>query len=187
MSPASGPQRNEDDFSASTQSAFPNDPIHVLTIEEIANLAAEGGKPAETLTNVTALIAKRFKTDVCSAYLLEPDRANLILAATLGLRQSCVGTLRMALHEGLAGSMVELVALGHDVGLRGGQPHQLGIQRHRRQIIIGAVAGNHRGRRGSVKDGAGRGKIAVEARLGFRHRVGAGAGRQREQSDDQRA
>jgi len=109
MSPASGPQRNEDDFSASTQSAFPNDPIHVLTIEEIANLAAEGGKPAETLTNVTALIAKRFKTDVCSAYLLEPDRANLILAATLGLRQSCVGTLRMALHEGLAGMVAEYV------------------------------------------------------------------------------
>ncbi len=36
------------------------------------------------LMNVVALIATRFKTDVCSAYLLEPDRANLILAATLG-------------------------------------------------------------------------------------------------------
>ena len=41
--------------------------------------------------NVVALIAKRFQTDVCSAYLLEPDRANLVLAATLGLRQECVG------------------------------------------------------------------------------------------------
>ena len=36
--------------------------------------------------NVVALIARRFQTDVCSAYLLEPDRANLVLAATLGLR-----------------------------------------------------------------------------------------------------
>ena len=35
--------------------------------------------------NVVALIAKRFRTDVCSAYLLEPDRANLVLAATVGL------------------------------------------------------------------------------------------------------
>ena len=80
----------------------PND-SYVLTLDEIGNLAAEGGKPAETLMNVVALIAKRFQTDVCSAYLLEPDRANLVLAATLGLRLQCVGTLRMGLHEGLAG------------------------------------------------------------------------------------
>jgi starch phosphorylase len=81
----------------------------VLTLEEIANLAAEAGKPAETLSNVVALIGKRFKTDVCSAYLLEPDRTNLILAATVGLRPQCVGTLRMALHEGLAGLVAEQV------------------------------------------------------------------------------
>ena len=73
---------------------------YVLTLEEIGHLAAEGGKPAETLMNVVALIAGRFQTDVCSAYLLEPDRANLVLAATLGLRPSCIGTLRMALNEG---------------------------------------------------------------------------------------
>src|SRR5437016_6430834 len=82
---------------------------YVLTLEEIATLAAEGGKPAETLRNVVALIAKRFKTDVCSAYLLEPDRANLVLAATLGLRPQCIGTLRMPIHEGLSGLVAEEV------------------------------------------------------------------------------
>src|SRR5881397_3295847 len=85
----------------------PPDADYVLTLEEIADLAAEGGKPAETLTNVVALIAKRFQTDVCSAYLLEPDRANLVLAATLGLRPQCIGTLRMGIHEGLAGLVAE--------------------------------------------------------------------------------
>ena len=60
---------------------------YVLTLEELSALAGESGKPAETLMNVVALIAKRFRTDVCSAYLLEPDRANLVLAATLGLRR----------------------------------------------------------------------------------------------------
>src|SRR5262249_4300424 len=74
---------------------------HILTLEEIADLAKESGKPAETLMNLAALIAQRFHVDVCSAYLLEPDRANLVLAATLGLRPQCVGTLRMSLHEGL--------------------------------------------------------------------------------------
>src|SRR2546426_1045068 len=87
----------------------PLDADYVLTLEEIADLAAEGGKPAETLTNVVALIAKRFKTDVCSAYLLEPDRANLVLAATLGLRPQCIGVLRLALHEGLTGLVAEQV------------------------------------------------------------------------------
>src|SRR5580698_8659700 len=82
---------------------------YVLTLEEISQLAQESGKPAETLTNVVALIARRFETDVCSAYLLEPDRANLVLAATLGLRRECIGTLRLALHEGLAGLVAEQV------------------------------------------------------------------------------
>ena len=67
-----------------SQPAPAQDESYVLTLEEIGNLAAEEGKPAETLMNVVALIAKRFQTDVCSAYLLEPDRANLVLAATVG-------------------------------------------------------------------------------------------------------
>src|SRR5262245_15649036 len=81
----------------------------VLTLEELANLAQEAGKPAETLMNVVALIARRFQTDVCSAYLLEPDRAHLVLAATLGLRRECIGVLRLALHEGLVGLVAEQV------------------------------------------------------------------------------
>ncbi|MFY9647176.1 MAG: GAF domain-containing protein, partial [Terriglobales bacterium] len=85
------------------------DANYELTWDEIANLAAEPGKPAETLMNVVALIARRFGTDVCSAYLLEPDRANLVLAATLGLRNECVGKLRMAINEGLAGLVAEQV------------------------------------------------------------------------------
>ncbi|MBI2818075.1 MAG: alpha-glucan family phosphorylase [Acidobacteria bacterium] len=85
------------------------DGSNVLSFDEIANLAAEGAKPAEILMNVVALIAKRFQTDVCSAYLLEPDRANLVLAATVGLRPQCIGTLRMGLHEGLTGLVAEQV------------------------------------------------------------------------------
>src|ERR1700689_4538899 len=85
------------------------DVTHVLTLEEIANLAAAEGQPAETLMNVVALIAKRFETEVCSAYLLEAGRANLVLAATVGLRPECIGNLRMAINEGLAGLVAEQV------------------------------------------------------------------------------
>src|SRR6476660_2497594 len=82
---------------------------YVLTLEDIGNLTRESGKPVETLMKIVALIADRFHTDVCSAYLLEPDRATLVLAATVGLRPECIGTLRMALHEGLAGLVAEEV------------------------------------------------------------------------------
>ncbi|HTR64565.1 MAG TPA: alpha-glucan family phosphorylase [Terriglobales bacterium] len=92
-----------------SQTATVNLSSYVLTLEELGKLAAEGGKPAETLMNVVALIAKRFDSDVCSAYLLEPDRANLVLAATVGLRPQCIGTLRMGLNEGLAGLVAEQV------------------------------------------------------------------------------
>ncbi len=79
----------------------------VLTLEDIESLAEQEGKPANTLMNVVALVAARFKTDVCSAYLLEPDRSNLVLAATVGLHSRCIGTLRMPLNEGLSGLVAE--------------------------------------------------------------------------------
>src|ERR1700686_5616649 len=105
--PSAGSQRNEEELPIAIPTLDSRNSSFVLTLEEIGNLAAEGGKPAETLMNVVALIGKRFKTEVCSAYLLEPDRTNLILAATVGLRPSCVGTLRMGLHEGRAGLVAE--------------------------------------------------------------------------------
>jgi starch phosphorylase len=92
-----------------SQTVQPRSARYVLTPEEIGNLVARGAKPVETLMNVVALIARRFQTEVCSAYLLEPDRANLVLAATIGLRPQCIGTLRMGLHEGLAGLVADQV------------------------------------------------------------------------------
>jgi glycogen phosphorylase len=97
-----------------------NNGKNVLTLEEIGTLEVEGGQSAETLMNVVALIAKRFRTDVCSAYLLEPDRANLVLAATIGLRRECIGNLRMAVSEGLTGLVAEQV---HPVSVSQVQSH----------------------------------------------------------------
>jgi starch phosphorylase len=83
----------------------------VLSSGEITWLfeGVDGGKPAETLMKVVELIAARFKTEVCSAYLLEPDRSNLVLAATVGLHPRCIGKLRIPLNEGLTGMVAETV------------------------------------------------------------------------------
>jgi starch phosphorylase len=75
----------------------------VWPVDEIGRLAAGDGNPGQTLKNVVSLIQRQFETDVCSVYLLEPDRSHLVLAATIGLRAESVGRVRMRLDEGLAG------------------------------------------------------------------------------------
>ncbi|HEV8487143.1 MAG TPA: alpha-glucan family phosphorylase [Blastocatellia bacterium] len=77
------------------------------TREEISRLVSQNGNPTETLTNIVQLIKSRFEMDVCSVYLLEADRTNLFLAATIGLRPESVGRVRMRLNEGLVGLVAE--------------------------------------------------------------------------------
>ena len=78
------------------------------TLEEISRLVvSHHGDPKETLTNIAQLIQRRFRSDVCSVYLLQPDRLHLQLAATIGLRPSSVGNVRMPLTEGLVGLVGE--------------------------------------------------------------------------------
>src|SRR5262245_23452326 len=82
-------------------------PSLLLTLEEISHLVSGSGNPSETLTNIVNLIQQRFSTDVCSVYLLEPDRTTLVLAATIGLRSESVGRVKMRINEGLAGLVAE--------------------------------------------------------------------------------
>ncbi len=79
------------------------------TLEEISQLVSRRGSPSETLANIVELIQQRFATDVCSVYLLEPDRTTLVLAATIGLRPDSVGRVRMPINEGLAGLVAQQV------------------------------------------------------------------------------
>src|SRR5689334_25310864 len=79
----------------------------LLSLEDMALVISKQGQPAETLANIVRLIQQRFETDVCSVYLIEPDRANLLLAATVGLRPESIGRVRMRLDEGLAGLVAE--------------------------------------------------------------------------------
>ena len=75
--------------------------------DEISHLALQSQTPSTTLTQIVGLVQTRFGTDVCSIYVLTPDRRNLLLAATIGLHQECVGRLRMSLDEGLAGLVAQ--------------------------------------------------------------------------------
>jgi len=81
----------------------------LLTLEEISQLVSHSHDPAETLDNIVHLIQGRFHTAVCSVYLLEPERGELVLSATVGLKAESVGRVRMRLDEGLTGLVAELM------------------------------------------------------------------------------
>jgi phosphotransferase system enzyme I (PtsP) len=79
----------------------------LLTLEEISRLVSHSHDPGETLANIVRLIQDRFDTDVCSVYLLEAERSELVLSATTGLNPASVGRVRMRLDEGLTGLVAE--------------------------------------------------------------------------------
>jgi signal transduction protein with GAF and PtsI domain len=81
------------------------------TLEEISRLVvSHTGDPTETLTNIARAIQQQFRSDVCSVYLLDPDRRHLVLSATIGLEPSSIGRVRMRMDEGLVGLTAEQLA-----------------------------------------------------------------------------
>ena len=82
----------------------------LLTLEEISMLVAHSHDPSETLFNIVRLIQGRFKTAVCSVYVLNPQKGELVLSATVGLKSESVGRVRMRLDEGLTGLTGEKMA-----------------------------------------------------------------------------
>lgn len=91
------------------------------TLWEIRGWAIREDDPIRNLTNIACLVGNRFFCDVCSIYQVDPMREEIVLAATVGLRQDCVGKLRLKLGEGLCGQvastlepvMVEAHAMQH--------------------------------------------------------------------------
>ena len=82
---------------------------HVLAWDEIANLTEETGKPAETLMNVVALIARRFRPMSARRICWSRIAPIWCWRRRWGCGRECIGTLRLALHEGLAGLVAEQV------------------------------------------------------------------------------
>jgi phosphotransferase system enzyme I (PtsP) len=93
-----------------TEAVLSHESSLLLTLEEISQLVAHSHDPGETLNNIVRLIQGRFHTGVCSVYVLEPERGELVLAATVGLNPENVGRVRMHLSEGLTGLVAERMA-----------------------------------------------------------------------------
>ena len=79
----------------------------ISVLEEIGRIITESTRPHRTLEKIVKLVADKFNTDVCSVYLLDTDKLSLILQATVGLRKESIGRVRMSVHEGLTGLVLE--------------------------------------------------------------------------------
>jgi len=79
----------------------------VSILEDIGKIITESARPHRTLEKIVELVADKFNTDVCSVYLLDTDKLSLVLQATVGLRKESIGRVRMSIHEGLTGLVLE--------------------------------------------------------------------------------
>ena len=70
-------------------------------------MTARNHEPTHVLADRVRSVQSRLSVDVCSIYLLEADRAHLVLAATVGLREDSIRQVRMDLREGLAGMVAQ--------------------------------------------------------------------------------
>ena len=79
----------------------------ISILEDIGRIITESSRPHRTLEKIVELVAGKFNTDVCSVYLLDTDKQSLVLQATVGLRKESIGRVRMSIHEGLTGLVLE--------------------------------------------------------------------------------
>jgi phosphotransferase system enzyme I (PtsP) len=83
------------------------DTMLLLTLGEVSELVAHSHDLTETLTNIVHNIRRRFATDVCSVYVVDNRTGELVLSATVGLRNESVNRVRMRPNEGLTGLVAE--------------------------------------------------------------------------------
>ena len=86
---------------------MPNQQDHLSVISDLSQIIADSSDPETTLHQIAELIARTYGCDVCSIYLLTPDKQHLVLKATVGLRPESVDRVRMSAHEGLTGLTLE--------------------------------------------------------------------------------
>lgn len=79
----------------------------LTTLDEIRSWTCAEDDDHRVLTNIACLIGNQLQCHVCSVYVFDAEHENLILAATVGLRQDCVGKVQLSAGDGLVGWVAE--------------------------------------------------------------------------------
>lgn len=91
------PEPKEQQFHRTAASVF----------REFAAVAARAVDRGGALTEMVRTIADFLEVDACSLFVVDDDSGELVLAATMGLSQNCVGRVRMKLSQGLVGLVAQ--------------------------------------------------------------------------------
>ena len=75
----------------------------ICNIEELAGLFEKSRNLSDFLQTVVSVVAYHMSAAVCSVYILDKERKDLVLTANQGLNPQLVGNLRLRLGEGLTG------------------------------------------------------------------------------------
>ncbi len=79
-------------------------------LEKIFGLIAHSESSAHTLDQIVKYVAKTYQIDVCSVYILDPNKKELVLEATEGLSKELVGIISMKANQGLTGLVLETMS-----------------------------------------------------------------------------
>ncbi|MCP5488225.1 MAG: phosphoenolpyruvate--protein phosphotransferase [Verrucomicrobia bacterium] len=75
----------------------------ICSIGELAGLFENSSSLENFLQNVVSIVAYHMRAAVCSVYLYDEEKQELVLTATQGLSELSVGQVRLKLGEGLTG------------------------------------------------------------------------------------
>lgn len=79
----------------------------ICNVAELAGMFTGGRSLDGFLRNVVGVICRHMQASVCSIYLYDSDARELVLSATEGLPQDCVGNVRLKLGEGITGTALK--------------------------------------------------------------------------------
>jgi transcriptional regulator with GAF, ATPase, and Fis domain len=80
---------------------------HLTILEDISTLITHSHDLQDTLQNIVTTVRDRMEAEVCSIYILDPQKKRLTLRATMGLDSESIGKVSMAIGEGLTGLVIE--------------------------------------------------------------------------------
>ncbi|HSH70776.1 MAG TPA: GAF domain-containing protein, partial [Deferrisomatales bacterium] len=80
---------------------MPRESQKLILLEDISQIVVSAHDLQETLDQITGLLARRLRVEVCSIYLHRGG--TLVLRSTCGLDQTAVGKVSMSAEEGLTG------------------------------------------------------------------------------------
>ena len=79
----------------------------ICDVAELAGMFEKTSNLSSFLDSTVSMVAWHMKAAVCSIYLFQDEKDELLLEATQGLNPEAVGHLRLRLGEGIVGSAVK--------------------------------------------------------------------------------